>query len=154
MSLAIDSSNRLWVGEEGGLCWFDTQAEQLVLVTDTLHWVSHMTLGKDGQLWFLSVSGICRYSAGTKRVSLVVPPEHVSPTALCIGQDGTPWFATKGYLWHFNTSTGIFHKYDVFSHSPATTSEDIFEMASDTDSSLFLGTASQGLKQFNRTTSG
>ena len=153
LSLAIDSSNRLWVGEERGLYWFDVQTEQLVLITDTLHWVSHLTVGKDGQLWFLSVSGICRYSAGTKKVSVVVPPERVSATALCIGQDGTLWFATKGYLWHCNTSTGIFHKYDVFSHSPAANSEDIFELAPDKDSSLFLGTASQGLKQFSMATS-
>ncbi|RYE12021.1 MAG: hypothetical protein EOP45_23630 [Sphingobacteriaceae bacterium] len=59
------------------------------------------------------------------------------------------WFSTTdGYLKRFDSRTNTFTSFDVFAHSPATSSHWIEKISTDGNGSIFIGTHNQGIKEF------
>lgn len=60
------------------------------------------------------------------------------------------WFSTAdGYLQELNPAAQNFRRYNVFAHSPAAASRRIEKIQAGKENSIFIGTSSQGIKQFS-----
>jgi len=148
-----DNNGTLWVGGEKGLFKYQPGQEKLVHMFDSLPNVSAVQMDKSGQLWFLSSNVIHRYNFSTNKMVSFPIKEYFEATSLCMLQDGNLWFcATNGYIYQFNKATNQFIKHDIFEHSPPPSSRWLQRVYPGNNNTVFIGTTSQGLKQFNVTT--
>lgn len=149
-SLAIDEKGVLWVASQKGLYWFDAQQERLVPFIDTLQNINDVYIDKSGQLWFIAAFTVCRYNFERKQLTVFPPDQFFNATSLCALEDGTMWFSTtEGYLQQLNNNTQKFISHNLFEHSPPSASTWIEKILPDKKGSIFIGTSSQGIKQFN-----
>ncbi|MEJ7768415.1 MAG: two-component regulator propeller domain-containing protein [Chitinophagaceae bacterium] len=153
-SLVTDKKGRLWVGSQKGLFRFNAEREQLIPFIDTLKDINDLFLDNRGQLWFTSELTVCRYNFEKKQLSTFPPGRYFTVTSFCQMQDGAMWFATSdGYLKQSDNNMQTFKTYDVFAHSPASASKWISKIIPGEKGTIYIGTPSQGVKQFNPTTS-
>ncbi len=153
-ALANDSKGILWVGSQKGLYQFDAQNERLVPFIDSLKDINDIYFDSKGQLWFISAQTICRYNFEKKELNRFLTQNYFNASSLCESEDGTMWFSSiDGYLHRFNATDATFTKYNVFAHSPGVSSTWIEKIIADKNGSIFIGTPSYGIKQFNIATS-
>ncbi len=149
-SLFCDAGGVLWCGCQKGLYRFDAQKEQLVRFLDTLTDVSAIQSDKNGQLWLISRQRACRYNFASNQLTVFPTATYFSATALCMSEDGNIWFSTDdGLLEKFGPASDSFRAFNVFSHSPIPASRWIQKIKPAGASSIYIGTTSQGLKQFD-----
>jgi ligand-binding sensor domain-containing protein len=149
-SVASDNKQRLWVGSEKGLYQFHQYREKLLPVIDTLRDVHNIHCDKTGRLWFIAEGDVCRYDIDKKTLLRFPKHKYFHGTSICETPDGVMWFSSfDGFLHRYNDNTGQFSEFDLFSHSPAPLSQYIHNMYADNKGSIFVGTTSQGIKQFN-----
>jgi signal transduction histidine kinase/ligand-binding sensor domain-containing protein len=152
-SLFTDKKGGLWVCSQKGLYRFDAEKERLVPFTDTLQDVRDVLIDESQHLWFISSYNVYMYDFETKRLACFSSDKYSQATSLCQSDDGTVWFATTdGYLQQFNNKYETFTSYDVFSHSPSPASRLIKKIVP-FNGTIYIGTASQGVKQFFFSTS-
>lgn len=152
--LLIDNKNTLWIGCQKGLYTFDAQKEHLVRFLDSFTEINSLQLDKQGQLWFISRFTVCRYNFEKKKLTVFPPSKFFDATWLCLSDEGDIWAsASNGYIHKFNEVTGTFASFNVFSHSPWASSHWIQRIYPAGKGLVFVGTASQGIKQFNTLTS-
>ncbi len=148
--LYADSLNRLWVATQNGLYQFDYAKEQLVPFIDSLPEINDIVMDRQGQLWFRSLTMVCRYNFSKQQLTTFPPDETIHATALCMAANGDMWFGTMdGYLKRFDTSSQTCKGPDVFSHSirlPTCFIKKIYPAGKD---AIFVGTTCQGIKLFN-----
>jgi ligand-binding sensor domain-containing protein/signal transduction histidine kinase len=153
-SLLTDDKEILWVGSQKGLFQFDARKERLVRFLDSFQNIRELSMDKKGQLWFISGFTVIRYSRSTNKVKVFSPSRYFSATSICQSEEGTLWVATvDGFLLKFDTATEAFQRYNVFSHSPAVVSNWIEKIRPTGSGSIYIGTSSQGLKEFDIATS-
>ena len=153
-SLVEDKHGVLWVGSQKGVYWFDVQKERFVPLIDTLRDIFEILIDKSGQLWFISSYTVCRYNFEKKHLTIFPPDKYFSATSLCQLNDGSVWVSTDdGQLQQFDNKTQTFKSYDVFAHSPSPASRTIKKILPDNKGTIYIGTSSQGIKQFNQFTS-
>lgn len=149
-ALANDSKGVLWVGSQKGLYQYDAQNERLVPFIDSLKDINDIYFDSKGQLWFISAQTICRYNFEKKELTRFLTQHYFSASSLCESENGTMWFSSiDGYLHRFNATNATFTKYNVFAHSSGVSSTWIEKIVSDKNGSIFIGTPSYGIKQFN-----
>ncbi len=152
-SLVIDGSGTLWVGAQKGLYYFDAQREKLIRFSDTLSGIGNLATDISGQLWFTADYHIYRCDIQKKKLALVPSLAAYSANAICQLSDGRMCFALLTgsiVLWQSNNAT--FSTYDVFAHSPTPASRWISKLVAGNRANVYIGTASQGLKEFDLTT--
>jgi signal transduction histidine kinase/ligand-binding sensor domain-containing protein len=144
----------LWVGSQKGIFWFDATRERLVRFLDSIPEAYDLQTDTSGNLWFLSHQQVYRYNFSTQQLTRF--PEHPqlsTATSLCRAGNGTMWVATAdGFIHMFNTAHERFVSYNMFAHSSKPSSYHIQKIKPVGANSLFIGTTSQGLKQFDITT--
>lgn len=144
-SLYNDKQGKLWVGGRKGLFWFDATKEKLVQMADSLRNVHTFQMDGAGNLWFMADDILCRFDLKNNLVK-----RYFYATSLCESYNGDLWVSTDdGYLKKFDPASGTFSSYDLFAHSPAPASRHIQKVKPGNGHSLFVGTTSQGIKQFN-----
>lgn len=152
--LLTDDKGILWVGSQKGLYRYDAQQERLVAFIDSLPNIYDLCMDKKGQLWFTSNVTVCRYNFGTKTIKIFLPNQYFSATAISQSEDGAMWFSTvDGFLEKFDDATETFRGYNVFAHSPHAVSNWIEKIQATGKGSIYIGTASQGLKEFDMASS-
>ena len=151
--MLVDKQNTLWIGSQKGLYLFDRQKECLVPFIDSLAWINSMHMDNSGQLWFISAVLLCRYNFATKTLTKFPESNYFAATSLCTSANGDMWISTAdGTLQRFDTTKKIFTSFNLFSHSPASTSNWIQKIHPTSDNGIYVGTSSQGLKKFDITT--
>jgi signal transduction histidine kinase/ligand-binding sensor domain-containing protein len=149
-SVACDKEQRLWVGSEKGLFQFHKYREKLLPVIDTIKDVHNIHCDKNGSLWFIAEGDVCRYDIAMKKLARFPKDKYFHATSICETAEGVMWFSSfDGYLHRYNDSSGLFAKYDLFAHSPSPLSEYIHNIYADNKGSIYVGTTSQGIKQFD-----
>jgi len=149
-SLFSDEHGTLWVGSQKGLYWFDQEKEQLVRSIDSITEVWDIQADKTGQLWFISHQNVCRYNFRTKQLKQFPGNSFFYATSACMSYDGTMWFSSgDGFIHKFDTATQTFQAFNAFSHSPKPSSYLIQKIKAAGKGSIYIGTTSQGLKQFD-----
>ena len=149
-SLFSDEQGKLWVGSQKGLYWFDPEKEQLVRAIDSITEVWDIQADKTGQLWFISNRNVCRYNFRTKQLKQFPGNSFFYATSACMSFDGTMWFSSgDGFIHKFDTATQTFQAFNAFSHSPKPSSYLIQKIKPAGKGSIYIGTTSQGLKQFD-----
>lgn len=149
-----DKNNVLWVGCKKGLFRFDTKKERLVRYIDSLPEINGIQLDRKGRLWFISGYTLYRFNFNTKVLTVFPSRQYFRATSICLSDDGHIWASTThGFIERFNDTTEAFEVFDVFSHSQMASSKWINKIYPAGKGSLFIGTTSQGLKQFNVATS-
>jgi signal transduction histidine kinase/ligand-binding sensor domain-containing protein len=98
-SLVQDPAGRLWVGTEGGLCFFDGRRFSPFTGPLPSQFVLSLFVDLDGALWVSTEGGVARISHGQSRIispAAGIPPGPVQE----VGRDA------EGHLWVL-TSEGI-----------------------------------------------
>lgn len=148
--LLVDKQNTLWIGCQKGLYFFDRQKECLVKFIDSLVWINAMHIDNAGQLWFISARMLCRYNFVTKTLTTFPESKYISATSICTSANGDVWISTPdGFLQRYDTKTNSFTGFNLFSHSPSSTSNWIQKILPAENDAIFVGTSSQGLKKFD-----
>lgn len=150
--LKTDTEGKLWVGNTKGLYYFDNEKERLVRFIKSELVDEINAIAQDGkkQLWFISRLMLCRYNFEKKVLTVFPTYDFFEATSLAVDADGKLWTSTSnGFLKKFNEQTGTFSTYDVFWHSPKVSPNWIHKMYFVGKNTLYIGTASQGLKQFD-----
>lgn len=148
--LLVDKQNTLWIGCQKGLYFFDRQKECLVKFIDSLAWINSMHIDNSGQLWFISARMLCRYNFATKTLTKFPESEYISATSICTSANGDVWVSTPdGFLQRYDTKKNSFTGFNLFSHSPSSTSYDIQKILAAENNAIYVGTSRQGLKKFD-----
>jgi ligand-binding sensor domain-containing protein/signal transduction histidine kinase len=147
--LAIDKRNRLWIGSSKGLYRFDEVTERLIPVIDSLKDINDVYIDDADRLWFTSIFTACRYDLNTGSLTVFPPAKYFNATSL-FEAGGRMWFSTmNGFLEEFDPATEKFTSYNMFDHSPRPASYWIEKIAAGSNGTIYVGTSSQGLKQFD-----
>lgn len=148
--MLVDKQNRLWVGCQKGLYYFDKKNEMLVPFIDSLKWINAMYLNTNGDLWFVSALMLCRYSFKTKQLTRFPDKEYFPATFVSGTQNGDVWASTSdGFLKQYNPASNNFTSFNLFSHSPLSTSNWIQKINCVNNNTIYVGTSAQGLKKFD-----
>ncbi len=148
--MLVDKQNTLWIGSQKGLYFFDRQKETLVPFIDTLKWINSMHIDNAGQLWFISARMLCRYNFATKTLTTFPESKYISATSICTAANGDVWISTPdGFLQRYDTKKNSFTGFNLFSHSPSSTSYDIQKILAAENNVIYVGTNRQGLKKFD-----
>ena len=140
----------LWIGSQQGLYQYNPVKEKLEPFIDSLKNIYDITIDREGQMWFISSSTVCRYNFKTKKLRQYAPSDFFFATTLCLAKDGTIWAGTQhGFLEKYNPQTDSFNAFNIFSNSPNPNSKWIQKIHSGDSDQIFAGTTSQGLKIFN-----
>jgi ligand-binding sensor domain-containing protein/signal transduction histidine kinase len=148
--LLNDRKGKLWIGSTKGLYFFDPLKEHLISFADSLGNVSNLQFDRQGQLWFLSNSMICRYNFFTKTMKTFPTQKYFNASAICADFEGKILTSSdKGILQLYDEKNNTFKGFDLFSHSPKVPSNFIEKMYCSDRNTIFIGTTSQGLKKFD-----
>jgi ligand-binding sensor domain-containing protein len=149
LSLATDQGGNLWVGTQKGLYRFDAEKERLVPFIDTLYNINDVHIDGENGLWFISAVTVCNYNFQTKKLTTLPPNQYFNATSL-FEINGTLWVSSSdGYLHKVDIKTKRFISYDLFAHSSSPASRWIEKIYPASDNAIFVGTSSQGIKQFD-----
>jgi len=152
-SLFVDSKGNLWIGSQKGLYWFDARNEKMVLFRENITDIAAIQEDKEGQLWFISRQDVYYYNFTTKQLKQFPSSIYFNATSMCMTEDGSMWFSTdNGFLQKYNAATATFKPFNVFAHSTQPASYWIQKIKPAPGGSVYIGTTSQGLKQFDTAT--
>jgi ligand-binding sensor domain-containing protein/signal transduction histidine kinase len=147
--LLPDSNQNLWVGTQDGLCRFDYAKEKLVRVI-SMPEVNDIQMDRKGQLWFRSITTVCRYNVSTRTLTTFPPEKYIHSTALCMSANGDMWFGTSdGHIKRFAPGTQTFTGPNVFEHSPQMPTCFIKKIYPAGNNAIFVGTTCQGIKLYD-----
>ncbi|MDQ6762115.1 MAG: ATP-binding protein [Bacteroidota bacterium] len=139
----------LWIGGQGGLYKYNPQKERLETVIDSLPNIYDITFDRHGQMWFISSNTLCRFDL-KKSLKQFNPSTYFYASTICLSKKGDLWAGTTGgMLEKFDGESETFKSWDLFAHSKVPASRLIQKIHPGDGNSLFAGTTSQGLKQFN-----
>lgn len=148
--MATDKHNTLWIGSQKGLFYFDREKEALVPFIDSMAWINNMQYDNNGQLWFISAVMLCRYNFETKTLTKFPVNNYFPATSLCSTANGTLWVSdANGFVHSFDSSGKNFSSFTLFDHSPPSISNWIQKIYPGNDNFIYVGTSSQGLKEFD-----
>lgn len=141
----------LWVGTENGLYSYNNSTESFLFLGIAPRGQVRAIQGDStGNIWFVSGFSLFRYHPARRQLQYFSIDSFFEASSLCLSPDGNIWVATTdGYLQQYDAHTGAFRAYDMFSHSQQPVSRWIEKISSTRDGSILVGTANQGVKQFN-----
>lgn len=150
--LLPDDKENLWVGTQGGVYRFDYAKERLIRVL-SLPEINDLQMDRKGQLWFRSITTVCRYNVSTGKLTTFPTETNIHSTALCMSANGDMWFGTAdGHLKRFDPNTQSFTGPNVFEHSPQMPTCFIKKIYPAGNNAIFVGTTCQGIKLYNTVT--
>lgn len=172
-----DSKGQLWMGTDVGIVWYlpvegrfvqppfyrkrDSGVEdkeervpgegvlQGVLMSEK-EGVAEIRRDARNQIWFLTRSGIFRYSETTQQLDHFPANQYFVPTSICVTPAGEVWFSSaNGNIYHYNAQTNQFKGYPVLTESERAMSVLFFRVKAGSDNQFLLLTDKAGVKRFN-----
>jgi ligand-binding sensor domain-containing protein/signal transduction histidine kinase len=146
-----DPKGQLWVGTQRGLYLYDVAHERFHLLDGIqLGAIRHILIDHTGDLWFISGLKLYCYPADQLKKNSGKLTLCCDATSICQTKEGSIWIASwDGLLRKYIPSTHSFRSFDLFRHSPPSSSKWINELFDTGKGYLFVGTPNQGIKLFN-----
>ncbi len=152
--LMTDHNNVLWIGCRKGIYTYNYDKEKLKSFADTLEEINGLQMDGRNNLWIISKNALYRYDFILKKLKKIPIGKHFSASAMCLDAQNHIWVSTaNGTIEKFDNQTEQFTSYNVFAHSPPSTSNYITKIYATDNNSIYIGTSSQGLKEFDIKTS-
>ena len=149
----LSSNDTLWVGSQKGLYIFNKKKERLEPFLSSLREINSVVIDNKNQLWLISRLTLYCYNFKSNLLTAFPTNQYFEATSICLSDEGEIWVSTiNGFIHHYNAAKGIFKAFNVFSDSKPAASLWIQKVYPAGKGSLFIGTSSQGLKQFNIST--
>jgi signal transduction histidine kinase/ligand-binding sensor domain-containing protein len=151
VSLYETPDSVLLAGTQSGLYRFDETTEGFTLIKGTdLSDVRDMVSDNNHNLWFVMGLHLYRYNEKKDSLPVRITDDSSLVSAVCSAPDGSIWAATpEGQLRKYTPGSPGFTAYDLFHHSPETTSKWIEEIYDTGKGIVLAGTSNQGIKAFN-----
>ncbi|TSJ35929.1 response regulator [Mucilaginibacter corticis] len=149
--LRLDHNGRMWVGTNQGLDLFNATNETFIHVNSSRsHIVWTMQFDQHDNCWFIAGTSLFRYNLKTGKLTNFTPMQHFEATFIAQNDDGYIWVsATSGNMERLDTLHNTFKSYNVFNHSPSVASNYIETIYQAGHNKIFVGTTSQGFKEFD-----
>jgi ligand-binding sensor domain-containing protein/signal transduction histidine kinase len=144
----------LWIGCRKGIYTYNYDKEKLKSFSDTLEEINGLQVDGRNNIWIISKDVLYRYNFDTKKTKKFPNDKFFSATSLCRDAQNQIWVSTAdGFIKKYDEKTEQFTSYNVFAHSPFATSNFIPKIYATDNNSIYIGTSSQGLKEFDVKTS-
>ncbi|WP_147322001.1 hybrid sensor histidine kinase/response regulator transcription factor [Mucilaginibacter conchicola] len=149
-ALSTDAEGNLWVGTDNGLDRYDFKTEDFDHVYhDSRQGVRSITQDENNNCWFVTGEALMRFNKKTGISTDYLPKRQFEATSIAIN-NGDIWVTTsRGTLEKLNPARGTFKSYNLFDHSKPVASNFIERLYAAGDDKLFVGTANQGVKEFD-----
>ncbi|MCJ8208633.1 response regulator [Mucilaginibacter sp. RS28] len=150
-ALYQDNNNIIWVGTDAGLYKYNPQTENFCAVKPfETEGIACITQDRKGNMWIVIGGAIYIYNDKTHKVINLRDKQHFEADFVAINRYNEIWASsTTGTIEKYNPADSSFTAYDVFKNSKPVSSNYIEKIFFADDSTLFVGTRSQGLKLFN-----
>ena len=148
--LMTDNKNVLWIGCRKGIYTYNYDKEKLKSFSDTLEEINGLQMDGRNNLWIISKDVLYRYNFATTKIKKFPQNQYFLATSLCRDANNQIWVSTTdGFIQKYDDKTEQFTSYNVFNHSPFSTSNYISKIHATENNAIFVGTSSQGLKEFD-----
>ncbi len=141
----------IWAGTEKGLFRMNPATEQF----------DHFAAGGEaairdikadgtGNIWFVADFTLVKYTVRNGAIQRFEPAKYFDASSVCIGADSALWVATRnGCIKKYDAAHNSFISYNLYDHSPPAISNIINKIYDSGQGFLLVGTAKQGIKQFD-----
>ncbi|MEX2336893.1 MAG: two-component regulator propeller domain-containing protein [Fulvivirga sp.] len=149
-----EDAGYLWVGTNNGLYKYNPRSEDFIFIkgTENRH-IKDVVKAENGNLWFIAGFTIAKYNEQKDALKYYDVPQYISATSACETVDGNMWFSSiSGTIARYDSIRDEFITYNVFENSPETTSQWVERVYTADESTILIGTQSQGVKSFDLNT--
>lgn len=149
ISLFQDDNGLLYTGTDKGVYVYNPRTEQFRALNKRINTeVRAIKKDRQGNIWIASGGRLFRYRAATD--SLYEMAGFPETTSMCLGSDSSLWLvSTEGKLGVYDPHKNNFSTYDLFDHSPKTSSHVAQRVTAIGKDSIWICTNTQGLKLFD-----
>lgn len=147
--LSLDKDGSFWVATDQGLDKYNPQTERFTHITKNLNAIRYILNDSYGNCWFVSRGALMKYDKKTATIIDYKPYQHFEASSIAIN-NGDVWVSsTGGAISKLDTTRKVFKSYSVFDRSQGVTSTFIEKIYAIGNNKIFIGTTSQGLKEFD-----
>ncbi|SDE99521.1 Two component regulator propeller [Mucilaginibacter pineti] len=150
-ALCMDTDGSFWVGTDQGLDKYDPNTEKFTHVnTPNTFGIRAIARDKYNNCWFIAWSTLMKYDSHTGKTTDYSASQYFDATSIAINNDGSIWVSSgNGTIAKLDTVLNSFKSYGLFDKSPWVASNVIEKIYSAGNNKIFIGTTSQGFKEFN-----
>lgn len=154
-SLHEDKRGIIWIGTNEGMFTYNPLTENFIRFKEAGRMeIIDINIDQHGVLWFISDFTLNSFNFESKQLRTYNKESFFHATSICITERNELWIGTvNGKIQKYNRSTNTFKAFDVFSKSKVTDLKYITKIIDSNKGFLLIGTAKQGLKSFNLSTS-
>ncbi|WP_447639984.1 MULTISPECIES: ligand-binding sensor domain-containing protein [Chitinophagaceae] len=144
----------LWIGTERGIYYFNPTTETFAPLPNAPRaWVRKIAEDSKGNLWFIIDFQLFEYNIASKQTLHFDNLSIQNCSTLEVLDNGQLWIGTgDGRIGQYNPATDSYQSYSLFTHSPSPISAWIERIYDYNHQYLLVGTSSQGVKKFDKTT--
>jgi ligand-binding sensor domain-containing protein/signal transduction histidine kinase/AraC-like DNA-binding protein len=148
-ALSIDKDGSFWVATDQGLDNYTPKTEKFIHITTNNNAIRYIVNDRYGNCWFVSRGSLMKYEKRTGKIIDYKSYQHFEASSIAIN-NGDIWVSsTTGTLNKLDTVAHAFTGFNVFKNSQWVTSTFIEKIFAVGNNKIFIGTTSQGLKEFD-----
>lgn len=150
--LDCDREGNLWVGTLSGLYRYDETKESFLHVSFTQNkGIDLFRFDKDNRLWLLVDGTLVQYTVGDGQFRIFAGKNGQTYTSFCIMADNSIWVGdSEGFISLLDPDDNSLEAYDLFSHSPVSTSRKLSMLyASPSSAHIYVAFEHDDVKIFN-----
>ncbi|MRG44702.1 histidine kinase [Chitinophaga sp. SYP-B3965] len=151
-ALHEDNKGQMWVVNNRGLHKYNAATESFTSSRGTFpEQIRNLHTDTRGNIWYISEGKLYMYDHLHDTTLMYSPKADLNyVNNMHVSAGNLVWMSFyNGCLKKFDPATGELNSYDVYWHSPKTTTKAINVIRATTDDRLLIGTASQGIKLMN-----
>ena len=150
--LNCDNEGNLWVGTLSGLYQYNETKESFLHVPFTKNkGIDLFQFDENNLLWLLMDGALIQYNIADGQFHIFAGNNGQTYTSFCIMPDNSIWLGdSEGFISLLNTEDGTLDSYDLFAHSPATTSRKLSMLyRSPSSANIYVAFEHDDVKIFN-----
>lgn len=142
--------NKLWVGTDNGLYFFDNRTEIFKSIPLSLnHPILDIESDNNSLLWFVAGRSLFTYNVSTKQIANFGKDE-LNISELAKSPDGTIWAASSTKIFQYVLENNSFKTFDVFTNSKNSVPFIITKIYPLNNNEILIGTKNNGAILFDK----